>query len=61
MTKALICDRCGMITDVGVGAMRAIWVTNPMFDNLEENCFHLCNACYERFESEYAANLKGQR
>ena len=63
MSKAYICDKCGLIVANGTG-MHEIWTVNPaIFEMVScvgqyEHSFHLCGECYAQFESEYLANKR---
>ena len=63
MSKAYICDKCGLIIANGVG-MRELWTVNPAliketsWISESEYSFHLCGECYAQFESEYLANKR---
>lgn len=60
MSKAIICDRCGLILPVD-GDIRTIYMENPvLFKNGEVpngDAIDLCRKCFEKFEIEYMANL----
>ncbi len=57
MSKAYICDKCGLIR---AESMPAVWVVNPIvFDGdmgEKEFSINLCEPCYEQFRREYMEN-----
>ena len=59
MSKAYICDKCGLIVPAG-GDMRTIYTVNPIsFSVVPDECeINLCNECYGKFEQEYLENLR---
>lgn len=59
MSRAYICDRCGLIAPEEM-AMRSVWLMNPIFFKDESQAIHLCEKCYREFEDEYLANLKSE-
>lgn len=59
MSRAYICDRCGLIAPEEI-AMRSVWLMNPIFFKDESQAIHLCDECYGKFEEEYLANLKSE-
>lgn len=57
MSRAYICDKCGLISHDGKN-IRGIWVKNPVFFQDGQEDLHLCGECFEQFESEYMRNLR---
>ncbi len=58
MTKAYICDKCGVILPPN-GNVRKIYTVNPALfsEPPEHHEIDLCKECYRKFESEYVENL----
>ncbi len=58
MTKAYICDKCGVILPPN-GNVRTIYTVNPVLfsEPPEYHEIDLCEECYRKFESEYVENL----
>lgn len=58
MTKAYICDKCGLILPAR-GNVRTICTVNPTLFSVPRNDseIDLCEECYEQFEREYMKNL----
>ena len=57
MSKAYICDKCGLIITDG-GFIRGIWLTSPCITHDIDADIHLCEGCYREFEREYLANKR---
>ena len=58
MTKAYICDRCGVILPAH-SDVKTIYTTNPAWcpSPSEAPSIDLCEMCYAEFEREYMKNL----
>lgn len=60
MTRAYICDRCGLILPPD-GKVRTVYTVNPdlFVDGItpKGTSIDLCGACFEKFEREYMENL----
>ena len=58
MSRAYICDKCGVVLPTD-GNVRAIYTVNPaLFHELQAGHeIDLCEKCYEKFEREYLENL----
>ena len=58
MTKAYICDKCGLILSEREN-VRTIYTVNPTLFSVPPNDFEidLCDGCYRQFEREYMKNL----
>ena len=58
MTKAYICDKCGLILS-SYSSVRAIYTIDPTLYSTppEGNSIDLCEKCYAEFEREYFDNL----
>ena len=58
MTKAYICDKCGLILSLH-NNMKTIYTIDPMLfpSSPEGNSIDLCEMCYAKFEREYMKNL----
>ena len=60
MSKAYVCDRCGLMT-TSAASMHPIYLKSPWVRNIigeSEPEVHLCGECYGQFEREYLANLR---
>lgn len=57
MTKAYICDKCGLILPTR-GNVRTIYTVSPtLFQVPNDYEIDLCEECYGQFEREYMKNL----
>ncbi len=58
MTKAYICDKCGVILSSRRN-VKTIYTTNPEWCSSpsEAPSIDLCETCYAEFEREYLKNL----
>lgn len=60
MSKAIICDRCGLIMPSD-GVAWTVYTVNPALfvDGItpKGTSIDLCGACFEKFEREYMENL----
>lgn len=58
MTKAYICDKCGLILPA-CGNVRTIYTVSPKLFTVSPNDseIDLCEECYGQFEREYMKNL----
>ena len=59
MSKAIICDMCGVILPVD-GNYKSIWLVNPMIARGPDE-INLCKSCYGKFADESLANINEQR
>ena len=55
MSKAYICDKCGLILSVDAH-VNGIWLKAPFYKDDTEP-IHLCDECYAQFERDYLANM----
>lgn len=58
MTKAYICDACGLILS-SRSNVKTIYTTNPewLSSPSDAHSIDLCERCYAEFEREYMKNL----
>ena len=61
MSKAVICDRCGLILPVD-GNFERLFTVNPrLYSGLpDEGEIDLCEECFDEFEREYMSNLRNE-
>ena len=58
MSKAIICDMCGVILPVD-GDYRSIWLVPPVLARNPDE-INLCMSCYDKFADEFLANINEQ-
>ena len=59
MSRAYICDKCGLIS-TEAETMRSIWLVNPEWFKEDAHTIELCRSCFEQFEDDFCANLKSE-
>ena len=61
MSRAYICDRCGLILPEDDGNARTIYTVKPSLFiggiTPKGTSIDLCGACFKKFEHEYMENL----
>ena len=60
MSKAYVCDRCGLMTS-NDATMHPVYLKSPWVRSIlgsDEPEVHLCEECYGKFEREFLANLR---
>ena len=63
MSRAYICNKCGLVLEEYKRVdIHPVWIADPFFfpdaEAGEKAQVHLCGKCYAEFEDEYLVNLR---